>query len=280
MLPGRTNGQCRQRWVALWGCKWTVEEDAKLTAAVKEHDKDWIRIAELVPGRTYMQCRQRWLTFLGGTWTVEEDAKLAVAVTECGNEWVQVAVLVPGRTNGQCRQRWSTIDQMTPHFQNTGRWTGEEDAKLTEAVTEFGNEWVRVAALVPGRTNNQCNCRWVKFLDPNINKGKWTLEEDAKLTGAVKKHGGNHWAAVAAMVPGRTDKQCRYRWAKNVDPDVNRGKWTVEEDAKLTKAVTEFGNDWVRVAAMVPGRTNGMCFQRWSKYLSPEHSYNARPGTC
>jgi hypothetical protein len=28
------------------------------------------------------------------------------------------------------------------------------------------------------------------------------LEEDAKLTEAVKKHGVNNWAAVAALVPG------------------------------------------------------------------------------
>jgi hypothetical protein len=52
---------------------------------------------------------------------------------------------------------------------------------------------------------------------------------------------------------------------------VNTGKWTVEEDAKLTEAVTEFGYDWVQVAALVPGRTNGKCCQRWYKYLRQEH---------
>jgi hypothetical protein len=33
-----------------------------------------------------------------------------------------------------------------------GRWTPEEDAKLIEAVTKFGKDWV-VAATRVGRTN-------------------------------------------------------------------------------------------------------------------------------
>jgi hypothetical protein len=63
----------------------------------------------------------------------------------------------------------------------------EEDAKLTEAVEELGKDWVRVAAMVRGRTNQQRRYRWVMNLDPNVTLGKWTVEEDAKLTGAVKK---------------------------------------------------------------------------------------------
>jgi hypothetical protein len=36
------------------------------------------------------------------------------------------------------------------------KWAPEEDAKLTEAVTELGTgNWIQVAALVPGRTNDQ-----------------------------------------------------------------------------------------------------------------------------
>jgi hypothetical protein len=34
-----------------------------------------------------------------------------------------------------------------------GRWTVEEDAMLTEAITELANDWRAIAALVPGRTN-------------------------------------------------------------------------------------------------------------------------------
>jgi hypothetical protein len=47
----------------------------------------------------------------------------------------------------------------------------------------------------------------------NINLGRWTVEEDAKLTDAIKKV-GKDWAAAAAIVPGRSYAQCRF------DPDI------------------------------------------------------------
>jgi myb proto-oncogene protein len=107
---------------------------------------------------------------------------------------------------------------------SAGKWKPEEDAKLTEAVKKHGKDcWVTVAAMVPGRTNKKCRSRWVDTVNPtNGNNGKlrrsWKPKEDAKLTEAVKKH-GKHWATVAAMVPGRTNLQCRLRWVRNLDPD-------------------------------------------------------------
>jgi hypothetical protein len=99
-------------------------------------------------------------------------------------------------------------------------WKPEEDAKLTEAVNtvkDFGsNYWVRVAVLVPGRTNVQCRTRWVESLDPGINRGSWTEEEDETLTEAVTEHGTNSWVVVAALFPGRTNLQCRQRWVTSL----------------------------------------------------------------
>jgi hypothetical protein len=307
LVPGRTNMQCHQRWVDSFNpdtntCKytvWTVEEDEKLTEAVTEFGNDWaqVRVGAMVPGRTNIQCRHRWVSSLDpnnnnnnnnkhttGKWKAEEDAKLAEAVTEFGNDSIRVATLVSGRTNVQCYQRWApSLDPSNNNNNNnnnTGKWTVEENSKLTEAFTEFGNDWIRVATLVPGRTNVQCRRRWcwVNTLDTNNNSntnnntGKWTVEEDAKLTEAVAEF-GNDWIRVATLVPGRTNVQCRKRWVNRWDPNNhnNTKKWTVEEDAKLAEAVTEFGNDWIRVAALVPGRTNVQCHRRGTKYLSPEH---------
>jgi myb proto-oncogene protein len=165
------------------------------------------------------------------------------------------------------------VPSRTPKYDQTsgraGRWTPEEDAKLIEAVTEFGKDWLVVAAKVPNRTNVQCRYRWIMYLDLDTKSGKWTAEEDAKLTVAEKEL-GNDWTAVAAIVPGRTNKQCCVRWAKSSDPDTKSGNWTVEEDAKLTVAVKEFGEDWGAVAAMVPGRTNAHCRRRWANSLAPD----------
>jgi Myb-like DNA-binding protein BAS1 len=137
--------------------------------------------------------------------------------------------MVPGRTNTLCRQRW--VHTLDPAIGvKMGKWTPEEDARLKEAVKNHGTDWVAIAALVPSRTNEQCRRRWVTSLDPaNVkNAGKWTPEEDAKLTEAVQKHGKRCWVTVAALVPGRMHIQCRSRWVHNLDPD--RASNTVEEE--------------------------------------------------
>jgi hypothetical protein len=269
---------------------WTAEENAKLVDAVKKHGKDWDVVAALVPGKTRVQCRIRWVNYADpsivramGKWTTEEDAKLIDAVKKCGKDWGAVAALVPGRTNEQCGHRWGAVRLATTiegKNTSTGKWTAEEEAKLIDAVAKCGKDWAAVAALVPGRANEQCRRAWTLRLDPNIDRtpgrpGRWKAEEDAKLIDAVAKC-GNDWVAVAALVPGRTREQCRTTWTlRFVVPTIEgtstrTGKWTAEEDAKLIDAVTKCGKDWVAVAALVPGRTNAQCRTIWRlRFVAP-----------
>jgi hypothetical protein len=142
------------------------------------------------------------------------------------------------------------------------KWKPEEDSRLTEAIMKHGGHWLEVAMLVPGRTNKQCRKRWTDNLEPIISQTRnahvkrkmWTVEEDAQLTAAVKKH-GNNWVEVAALIPCRTKaQQCTGRGHRCFDlttaratPHMHKGKMTPEEEAMLTEAVMEHGNDWVQV---------------------------------
>jgi hypothetical protein len=119
----------------------------------------------------------------------------------------------------------------------TSSWTLEEDAKLTRAVTntrkkKYGKEnrvdWNAVAALVPGRTLRQCSNRWHDFLDPSIDQatarfGKFLEDEETKLMHAVQTHCGKDWAVIAALVPGRTRKQCSSKW-RDMEAKYSTGK--------------------------------------------------------
>jgi hypothetical protein len=128
-------------------------------------------------------------------------------------------------------------------------WTPGEDAKLTSAVTntskkrwgrEYIRDWVAIAALVPGRAGSgskekQCSSRWHDYLDPTIDRtigrtGKWAEDEDIKLKDAVQTHGDKNWGAIAALVPGRTLKQCNKRWRDVLD----RNRSTVLGKARRT----------------------------------------------
>jgi hypothetical protein len=106
------------------------------------------------------------------------------------------------------------------------RWTPEEDTKLTSAVKMackkkqgWGHrtDWPAISKLVPGRTYQQCWNRWNDALHPKSDEttarvGKWTKEEDSTLKDAAEKHNGKNWAPIAALVPGRTTRQCRDKW--------------------------------------------------------------------
>jgi hypothetical protein len=281
--------------------RWTLEEDAELTHAVantskkkhgKEYQIDWVAVASLVPGRTKTQCCKRWYDTLNpsidratgrtGTWTEDEDIKLKGAVQTHGvKNWCAITALVPGRTKNQCKRRWN--DNLDPSIDRengrTGKWTEGEDSKLKDAVqTHGGKNWAAISALVPGRTEKQCNSRWKDFLDPSIDRanqrtGSWTSEEDDTLKDAVQTHGGKDWAAIAALVPGRTKMQCYKRWKDFLDPSINRvagctGKWTEDENIKLKDAVQAHGGkNWCSIAALVPGRTKTQCCGRWKDVL-------------
>jgi hypothetical protein len=105
-------------------------------------------------------------------------------------------------------------------------WTPEEDAKLTSAVAntskkkygkEYKTNWAAVAALVPGRTKDQCKRRWHNTFNPSITltagrTGKWEEDEDSKLKDAAQLHDEKDWVVISAQVPGRTRNQCYVRW--------------------------------------------------------------------
>jgi hypothetical protein len=280
---------------------WTPEEHAKLTNAVtktpkkkcgKELNIDWVTVAALVPGRTKKQCSHRWhnklvanidpTTARTGKWTADEDKKLKGGVREHGTKnWKKLAALVPSRTKSQCCKRWHDTlgSNIHPATARTGKWTADEDKKLKDGVREHGTKnWKAIAALVPGRTNNQCRMRWhdasVSNMDPaTARTGKWTADEDKTLKDAVREHGAKNWKTIAVLVTGRSKVQCSKRWhdalVSNIDPTTARtGKWTADEDKKLKDWVREHGTkNWKKLAALVSGRTKSQCHNRWCDTL-------------
>ncbi|KAF7810180.1 Transcription factor MYB3R-5 [Senna tora] len=52
---------------------------------------------------------------------------------------------------------------------------------------------------------------------------------------------------------------------------LSKGCWKEEEDNLLIEAVKKHnGRNWKKIAAYVPGRTDGQCLHRWQKVLNPD----------
>jgi len=50
-----------------------------------------------------------------------------------------------------------------------------------------------------------------------------------------------NWGEVASIIEGRTAKQCRERWKNHLDPSINKGPWTEDEDKQLMTFYNELG---------------------------------------
>ncbi|KAI9667685.1 MAG: hypothetical protein M1821_000502 [Bathelium mastoideum] len=123
-------------------------------------------------------------------------------------------------------------------------WTSQEDEVLKNGVRTQGN-LLQPALPQGGRTLTMIICEIVH-------------EE-----GTVQ-----NWNDIAALLPHRTNKDCRKRWSK-IQLDIRKGAWTRNEDERLKHAVQQLGFKWCQVAILVQSRNADQCSKRWQHVLGP-----------
>jgi hypothetical protein len=98
----------------------------------------------------------------------------------------------------------------------------------------------------------------LQFVLSKVNRSKtklqrWADAEDKLLKQAVENF-GLEWVKVASAVPGRTNRQCRLRWANHLDPRVNKLALTDSEMRILVERHSKLGNKWADIVKYLPGR--------------------------
>lgn len=104
----------------------------------------------------------------------------------------------------------------------------------------------------------------------------WDTPEDKRLCDIVALCGSTSWSDVAAMMPGRSAKQCRERWNNHLKPDVRKGPWTPEEDQIILQAIAELGPSWSKISKRLPGRTDAAVANRYHQTLKPIYEIGQR----
>ena len=115
----------------------------------------------------------------------------------------------------------------------------------------------------------------MSILRVNLSKAPWTKLEDEILTEIMKvKTDKKPWREVAAEVNQksgsdvlRTGKQCRERWSNHLDPNINRGAWTEEEDMNLLKVFLQHGKKWSEIAKVIDNRTENAVKNRFNSLM-------------
>ena len=96
----------------------------------------------------------------------------------------------------------------------------------------------------------------------NKNYGKkhprvhFTLSEDMMLKRFVEMFGTNKWEDAPKYVPTKNMRQCRDRWNKYLNPNIDTKEWTEEEDKLLIRLYNQYGPKWVSLSHRFCGRTD------------------------
>jgi hypothetical protein len=115
-------------------------------------------------------------------WSPEEDEVLQAIVEQRGPaNWHLIAGMMVGRTGKQCRERWVT--KLSPE-NSSNAWTAEEDARLIQLQSEYGNQWSKFKDHLPQRSTLSIKNRWVALRRRQSHAVPVT-QSDVRIAGSV-----------------------------------------------------------------------------------------------
>ncbi|KAH1008922.1 snRNA-activating protein complex subunit 4 [Dendroctonus ponderosae] len=141
-------------------------------------------------------------------------------------------------------------------------------------------DWRRISdKFLRGKYNDvECQVFWNTYLNPDINKTRWTDQEVDQLKQLAVRYNHQKWDLIAEKLGNnRTGFMCCVHYYLQTDPPRVAGRFTPEEDKRLCHLVEKFthGNEvsWARVVARHNfGRSRAQLLYRYKYFLSCKDS--------
>ncbi len=150
------------------------------------------------------------------------------------------------------------------------KWTKENDKRLIGLIENYPRpkiNWSEIADHFDHKTKTQCYSRY-RQINPSLNKGTWSKNEEELLVELVNKYGKN-WAKIATIHKTRSGKQIRDHFNYCIN---NKNNFTEEEDIKIKNLYLEYGNKFSMFTKYLPGRTGEAIKNRF--HSSIKRKYN------
>ena len=153
-----------------------------------------------------------------------------------------------------------------------GIWSQAEDEMLSNILKKGVEKWGQIANLLNKeihkglkiRTGKQCKERWNNYLNPAVNRGAWTVEEDVRILENYKNH-GNKWSVISKAIANRTESSVKNR----IKSLLNKIKQDLSTMDNLNSGIDR----------MIQSKVMGLSPKEEIQGISPRSGFESNKGT-
>ena len=142
--------------------------------------------------------------------------------------------------------------------------------EIQENYPSFKISWSNISFDILNSSHSITECMgiWYSYLRPDLNRSRFTEQENTQMMVAIVKNNYQNWDEVARNCDRRSSMQCFIHYHKSITRYFERVEtWTQEEDDLLIKAIEKNtfcgAANWNKIAEVIKDRTKLQCYNRY-----------------